>query len=116
MVDEPAALGGQDTAPNPVEYLAAGLCGCITAGIVTNAAMFGANVEGIEVTVDADINVLGLFGLDRSLPSHCNRITYTVKLSGEDPAALLKSKQIIDGKSPVRNTLANTIEIVTHVV
>ena len=116
VVDEPAALGGQDTAPNPVEYLAAGLCGCITAGIVTNAAMFGVEVEGLEVTVDADINVLGLFGIDRSVPSHCNRITYTVKLNGENPAALLKSKQVIDGKSPVRNTLANSIEIVTHVV
>ena len=116
VVDEPAALGGQDTAPNPVEYLAAGLCGCITAGIVTNAAMFGANVEGLEVTVEADINVLGLFGLDRSVPSHCHRITYSVKLNGEDMAALLKSKQVIDGKSPVRNTLANTIEIVTRVV
>jgi uncharacterized OsmC-like protein len=116
VVDEPAALGGQDTAPNPVEYLAAGLCGCITAGIVTNAAMFGANVEGLEVTVEADINVLGLFGLDRSVPSQCNRITYSVKLNGEDQAALLKSKQVIDGKSPVRNTLANSIEIVTRVV
>ena len=116
VIDEPAALGGQDTAPNPVEYLAAGLCGCITAGIVTNAAMFGATVEGLEVTVDADINVLGLFGLDRSVPSRCSRITYTVKVHGDDPAALLKSCQVIDGKSPVRNTLANAIEIVTHVV
>ena len=116
VIDEPAALGGQDTAPNPVEYLAAGLCGCITAGIVTNAAMFGATVEGLEVTVDADINVLGLFGLDRSVPSRCSRITYTVKVHGEDPAALLKSCQVIDAKSPVRNTLANSIEIVTHVI
>ena len=78
--------------------------------------MFGANVEGLEVTVEADINVLGLFGLDRSVPSHCHRITYSVKLNGEDMAALLKSKQVIDGKSPVRNTLANSIEIVTRVV
>lgn len=111
-VDEPAALGGQDTAPNPVEYLAAGLCGCITAGIVTNAALFGTKVETLEVTVDADINVLGLFGLDRSVPSRCNRITYSVKLNGEDPAALLRSREVIDAKSPVRNTLANAIEIV----
>jgi uncharacterized OsmC-like protein len=78
--------------------------------------MFGANVEGLEVTVEADINVLGLFGIDRSVPSHCNRITYSVKLKGEDQAALLKSKQVIDGKSPVRNTLSNSIEIVTRVV
>ena len=116
QVDEPVALGGQDLAPNPVEYLAAGLCGCITAGIVTNAALFGTEVEGIEVTVDADINVLGLFGLDRSGPSQCGRITYTVKLRGGDEAALRKSKEVIDGKSPVRNTLANAIEIVTHMV
>ena len=115
-VDEPAVLGGQDTAPNPVEYLAAGLCGCITAGIVTNAALFGTKIESLEVTVDADINVLGLFGFDRTIPSHCNRITYAVKINGEDPAALLKSMQVIDGKSPVKNTLANAIDIVTKML
>ena len=114
-LDEPLAMGGEDTAPNPLENLAAGLCGCITAGIVSNASMFGANVEGLEVLVEADINVLGLFGLDRSVPSTRNRITYTVKLNGEDQTALLKSKQVIDSKSPAPNTLTNAMELVTQI-
>ena len=48
-VDEPPYLGGQDSAPNPVEMIAAGLCGCLTAGIATNAALFGTELEKIQV-------------------------------------------------------------------
>jgi uncharacterized OsmC-like protein len=88
QLDEPANVGGQDTAPNHLENLAAGLCGCIMAGIVTNASMFGAKVDGLEVTVEADINVLGLFGFDRSVPSTRNRISYTVKLNCDEQTVL----------------------------
>ncbi len=48
-VDEPAVLGGKDEYPNPVEYLATALCGCLTAGIATNAALFGTELEKIKV-------------------------------------------------------------------
>ena len=118
-VDEPSVLGGGDSAPNPVEYLAAGLCGCITAGIATNAEMFGVPLEKLEVTVDVNYDVIGLLAVDRSVPTRSTGITYTVKLKGKPGVTreqLEKCKQVIDGKSPVRNTLGNAIPIATHVI
>ena len=118
-VDEPGVLGGGDSAPNPVEYLAAGLCGCITAGIATNAELFGVALDKIEVDVDIDYDVIGLLAVDRSVPTGATGITYTVRLKGKDGVSreqLEKCKTVIDGKSPVRNTLAGAIPMRTHVV
>ncbi len=115
-IDEPAQLGGADEAPNPAEVLAAGLCGCITAGIATNAALFGTDLEQIEVTVEVDFDIRGLLGLDRSVPSQAMNINYSVNLKGAgDREKLIKAKEVIDGKSPVKNTLANPISVTTSV-
>lgn len=118
-VDEPDVLGGRDTAPNPVEYLAAGLCGCLTAGIATNAELFGVALEKLEVEVDMNFDVIGLLAVDRSVPTEASGITYTVRLKGKEGVTreqLEKCKAVIDGKSPVRNTLAGMIPMRTKVV
>lgn len=116
-VDEPAQLGGADSAPNPVEHLAAGLAGCLTAGIATNAALFGVQLEKLEIEVSASYDVLGLLGLDRSVPTQATEIAYTVRIKGAGaPEALQRSKETIDRKSPVRNTLAHAINVTTQVI
>ena len=43
-----AVLGGVDAPPNPVEVLLAALAGCVTAGIATNADMFGVPIDAHE--------------------------------------------------------------------
>lgn len=117
LVDEPPQLGGTDEAPNPVEYLAAGLCGCITAGIATNAALFGTDLDKIEVSVEADFDIRGLVAIDRSIPTGAQEIRYTVRIKGKGPReGLARSKETIDRKSPVRNTLANPLKIITEVI
>ena len=119
VVDEPGVLGGTDAAPNPVEYLAAALCGCITAGIATNAELFGIPLECIEVGVDADYDVIGLLAVDRSVPTQSTGIRYTVRLKGKPGVTrqqLETCKAVIDGKSPVRNTLAGLIPMTTEIV
>jgi uncharacterized OsmC-like protein len=116
LVDEPAELGGADEAPNPVEYIAAGLCGCITAGIATNAALFGTELEAIEVTVEANYDLHGVLGLDKSVPNGALELHYNVKLKGAgDVEKLMKSKETIDRKSPVRNTLELPLKVTTSV-
>jgi len=118
-VDEPGVLGGSDSAPNPVEYLAAGLCGCITAGIATNAELFSIPLEKLEVDVDIDFDVLGLLAVDRSVPTGATGIRYAVRLKGKEGVTreqLERCKSVIDKKSPVRNTLANAVPIQTEVL
>lgn len=116
-VDEPPQLGGTDEAPNPVELLAAGLCGCLTAGIATNAALFGTDLEKLEVSVEADFDIRGLVALDRSVPTGAQEIRYTVRIKGAGPKeGLVRSKETIDRKSPVRNTLSSPIKITTQII
>ena len=118
-VDEPHVLGGDDSAPNPVEYLAAGLCGCLTAGIATNAELFGIPLEKLEVQVDVAFDVIGLLAVDRSVPTGSTGIKYTVSLKGKQGVTreqLEKCKKVIDGKSPVRNTLAGLVPMTTEVI
>lgn len=114
-VDEPAQLGGPDTAPNPMELLVAGLCGCLTAGMVTNAALFEVDLSKLEVQVDFDINLMGILGLDKSAHCGANKIHYTVKMAGPgDPAKLKRVKETIDRKSAARNTLEHPVKITSE--
>jgi uncharacterized OsmC-like protein len=119
MVDEPAVLGGSDEHPNPVEYLAAALCGCLTAGIATNAALFGTELEKINVEVLVNFDVHGVLGMDRTKPNGPLDLHYKVTLKGKNGASveqLLKSKETLDKKSPIKNTIELPLRITTEVV
>lgn len=119
MVDEPAVLGGKDEHPNPVEYLASALCGCLTAGIATNAALFGTELEKINVEVLVNFDIHGVLGLDRSKPNGPLDLHYKVTLKGKNGASvdsLIKSKETLDKKSPIKNTIELPLKVTTEVV
>lgn len=115
VVDEPHALGGTDQAPNPMEYLAAGLCGCITAGIATNGALFNAEYEKIAIDAQVVFDVAGVFGIDKSVPNGALEINLTIRAKG--PAEQLsRSKATIDGKSPAKAMLEFPVKINTQLI
>jgi uncharacterized OsmC-like protein len=117
MVDEPPELGGADGAPNPIEVLLSALAGCVTAGIATNAQMFGVAVDAIDVDVEADVDVRGLLGHDKSVRNGVTDIRYTVTIQSPAPEDKVRTcKETIDRKSPVRDTLANPVNIVSTLV
>lgn len=116
-VDEPAVLGGADEYPNPVEYLASALCGCLTAGIATNAALFDTELEKIEVEVDVNFDIHGVLGLDRTKPNGPLNLHYKVRLKGKDGTdveKLRKSKETLDKKSPIKNTIELPLKVTTE--
>ena len=71
--DDPPALGGVDSAPAPLETLLAALCGCVTSGVATNAALFGIPLDGIEIAMEADFDARGVLGHDKSVPDGITR-------------------------------------------
>lgn len=62
-MDEPAGLGGSDTAPNMVEIVLGAYGCCLTTGYVMNAALAGIELEGVEIEVDGDLDLQGFFSL-----------------------------------------------------
>jgi len=117
MVDEPDILGGVDQAPNPVEVLLSALAGCVTAGIATNAQLFGVPIDGIDIDLEADVDARGMLGHDKSVRNGVTDIRYTVTIQSSAPEdKVRKCKETIDRKSPVRDTLANPVNITSNFV
>jgi uncharacterized OsmC-like protein len=117
MVDEPPELGGIDGAPNPVEVLLSALAGCVTAGIATNAQMFGVPIDAIDIDLEADVDARGMLGHDKSVRNGVTDIRYTVTIQSPAPEdKVRRCKETIDRKSPVRDTLANPVSITSTLV
>ncbi|MBF0194209.1 MAG: OsmC family protein [Magnetococcales bacterium] len=115
VVSEPPPLGGADEGANPVEYILAGLCGCITAGMTTNGALFGVEFDSIEMSIDFLQDVAGVFGLDDTVSNGGQEIKMTINASSKsDHAQVQKVKDIIMNKSPVKITMEEGIKITTE--
>lgn len=117
MTDDPDVLGGVDSAPTPAEMLVAALAGCVTSGIATNAALFDVPVDSIDIDMEADIDFRGVLGHDKSVRNGFSDIRYTVTI--QSPASeekVRKCKETIDRKSPVRDTLANPVNITSKLI
>jgi uncharacterized OsmC-like protein len=117
MVDEPEILGGVDGAPFPPEVLLAALAACVTNGTATNAALFGVPIDGIEIEMEGHLDARGFLGHEKSVRNGITDINYTVTIQSSAPEDKVRQcKETIDRKSPVRDTLANPVNITSKFV
>lgn len=62
IVDEPPALLGDDTAPNPSEATLAALGSCLAVGLHANAVHRGWTVKKLELELEGDLNITAVWG------------------------------------------------------
>ena len=109
LIDEPKNLGGTDKAPNPVEYLLAGLGGCINVLVVTFAKQFDVEVKDVHVHVEGDLNPDGFLGKDPQARPGYEEIRYDIIIDSPSPteniAALIEH---VETFCPVKDTLLGT--------
>ncbi|SFC23034.1 OsmC family protein [Tropicimonas isoalkanivorans] len=84
--DHPAVLCGADKAPTPVEYLLSALAACITAGIGNIASVRQIDLESVETTVEGDIDLQGILGLNEEVRNGYEGIRATVRIKGDAAA------------------------------
>lgn len=65
--DEPPVLLGENRAPNTVEYVLHALAACVAGTIVYHAAARGIALDGVETTIEGDLDLQGFLGLDSSV-------------------------------------------------
>ncbi|AUI62407.1 OsmC family protein [Amycolatopsis sp. BJA-103] len=112
-VDEPAALGGGDTAANPVEYALAALGSCQVITYQFWAAKLGVPLEGVKVTVDGDIDLHGFFGFSSTRPGFGD-VRVSVELSGPAGAEAYEDlKRQVDEHCPVLDLFRNETPVKT---
>lgn len=109
--DEPAALGGTDTAANPVEQLLSALGNCLAVGYAANASVAGIQIDDLQISLKGNLDLTVFLGL---APGHAgfDSISAKVKLtspaSAEDVAALHAK---VLASSPVGHTLGAAIPV-----
>lgn len=80
--DHPAVLVGEDRAPTPVEFLLHALLACLTAGIGNIAAARGVELEEVESTIEGNINLLGLLGIDGNVRNGYESLRVSFRIKG----------------------------------
>ena len=109
--DEPHVLLGKDTGANPVEYLLAGLAGCITTSLVAHAAARGIEIHSIESKLEGDIDLHGLLQLDDTNPGY-QGITISFKIESDASDETLEELICLAKRaSPVANTITRATPI-----
>jgi len=116
-VDEPPSLGGQNTAPNPVEYYLASLLSCQVVTYRFWAERLGIQIDSLSASAEGDLDVRGFFGLDDTIRPGFQQIRVTVKVSGPDSDERYRELQeAVDAHCPVLDLTTGSTPVHTTLV
>ncbi|NUP27008.1 MAG: OsmC family protein [Nocardia sp.] len=101
-VDEPPALGGEDTAANPVEIYLGALISCQIVTYRFWAQRLGIVVDELSVEAEGDLDVRGFFGLDDDVRAGFQAVRVRVRISGPETGDRYAELQAaVDAHCPV---------------
>src|SRR3954469_25211085 len=114
IVDEPPGLLGDDTAPNPSEASLAALGSCLAVGIHANAVARGITVFRLEIELEGDLNITGVWGTGdlSDKPVGFTDVRAKVVFEADRPRAELEAL-IAHARvwSPVANTFTRPVNL-----
>lgn len=114
VVDEPASLGGDDSAANPVEVALGALISCQVVTYRFWAARLGIRLDDVAVTAVGDLDVRGFFGLDDDVRPGFGDVRLEVRVTGPEPAErYAELHATVDEHCPVLDLLRNPTPVRT---
>lgn len=116
-IDEPTALAGDDAAASPVEVALGAFIACQIVVYRLYAQLLGIPIDSIEVTAEGDLDVRGLFGMDKSIRPGFSSIRLTVVIQGPETAEKYADlQQVVDQNCPILDLFANRTPITVAVI
>lgn len=117
IIDQPTAIGGTNLGPNPLEYYLSGLAGCVCAIGRIIAKQKRIKLDGMEVTVEGDIDKDFLMGAKEEGRAGFTELRITANIdapmSQEEKKAFLQS---IEKRCPVADNIENKTIIKAQVI
>ena len=109
--DEPAGLGGTDTAPNPVEQVLAALGNCLAVGYAANATARGIGLDSLSIDVSGPVDLHTFLGLREGHAgfSEIEAVVHLESPASADDIAALHAHVL--GTSPVGHTLQAALPV-----
>ncbi|MGY1602175.1 OsmC family protein [Geodermatophilus sp. SYSU D00815] len=110
--DHPAVLVGTNRGPTPVEFLLHAVAACLTAGLANIASARGIDLTRVESSVEGDIDLLGILGLDESVRNGYSQIRVHVTVEGDaSPEQLAELVEQSRRRSAVFDVLRNGTDV-----
>jgi uncharacterized OsmC-like protein len=111
-VDEPPALGGGGTAPNPVEYALASLGSCQAITYRFWAEHLGVSLDTLTVRVEGDLDIRGFFGFDDNVRPGFTAVRVAVSVTGPETAQRYQElAAAVDEHCPVLDLFRNPVPV-----
>jgi uncharacterized OsmC-like protein len=113
---EPAILLGENTGPNPVEFLLHSLAACLTTSIVYVAAARKVRLTSVESVLTGDLDARGAFGLDPEPRNGFERIDVSFRVTGDEPEE--KLREVVERarqRSAVYDIVTNGVPVAMNV-
>jgi uncharacterized OsmC-like protein len=106
--DQPMFLGGQNTAPNPVEHLLHALDSCLTVTLVYHAAVQGIHLEAVTTAAEGDMNARGFFGISDTVDKGYGQIRVSMQVKSDADVETLTKLAMY---SPVYEVISRSVPI-----
>ena len=114
--DEPAALGGGDTAPNPVEQVLAALGNCLAVGYAANASVEGITLHDLRIKLEGTLDLRTFLGLADGNAGF-EGITVGVAIDADaTEEQLARLHERVVGTSPVGHTLSRPVPVQVELI
>ncbi len=114
--DEPAALGGQDKGPNPVELILAALGTCQEITYRLYADTMGIPLDRVSVSVSGRLDLRGFFAVDEGVRPGFKDVTATVRIDSPAPAdEIERLRATVDRHCPVLDILRSVTPVKTRI-
>ena len=117
-MDEPAELGGSDTAPNMVEVVLGAYGCCLTTGFVANAGLLGIDLERVDISLAGDLDLQAFFGLKppQEVSPGYTEVRATIRLTAPSASEeqLRNLYASVVATSPVGAIMERPVKIVTE--
>ncbi len=114
--DHPEIFAAEDEGPTPVEMILVGLAGCLTGGIASVAAHRDITLHSVTATLEADMDIQGILGIDADIRNGFNGITVNFQVdadaSEDDIASLVAQSQ---KRSAVFDIITNPGDVTVNV-
>ena len=106
--DEPVINSGQDSSPNPMEFVLHSLASCMTSTLVYHAAVQGIEIESVESSLVGDLDVRGMLGLSEKSRKAYNNVRVHMHVKSAANTDTLKGLAMF---SPVYDMISRSLPV-----
>jgi uncharacterized OsmC-like protein len=115
--DEPRSVGGDDSAPSPIDLALGALATCQAITYRVWATRLDVALERVRVEVEADIDLQGFFGLREGVPAGFDAVRLRIDLAGPEPPERYEAlAEAVDRHCPVLDMLSRPIPVERRLV